>query len=805
MKKRLITVLIAVILLPCFQFPVYANIINTAYLGDFLESDDLPHRKEIEEIRQRKELEKLPEFPKTDFDITFNLITTPAAFDINTAQDITSAFTDPNFLAAVRSATKKPTGSIYDTDVVNVTKLNVGGKRIQNLAGIEYFSKLKSLDCHNNMLTTLDLSKNTELESLDCNKNQLATLDLSVNTALKYLDCNDNKLTALDVSNNTAITTLRCSSNMLNELNVSQNKSLLYLQCFSNQLKVLDVSQNTALQTLNFRDNQLTSLDVSQNAFLKNLYCYRNKLTVLDVSKNTLLEELNCSRNELSALDVSKNSLLKALNCYSNNFDTINVSKNPSLELLDCTNNPLKTLDVSKNTMLKELFCGLTQLTSLDLSNNNLLEYLDCYENGLTSLNLSKAPMLIALYCMENQLTSLDLSNNNLLEYLDCYENGLTSLDLSKAPIMQILYCNNNQLTKLTLPKDSALNVLDCSDNKLSVLNVSEAKSLSSLYCTNNELTMLDVSKNAILTWLSCYNNRMKTIDRVIGWKNTSVDSSTFNFYPQLDIPGSDATSGIYSTNGSAYIDLENESIVLTEDINTIVAYSVNKGKTWKKGSLPTGDKFKMLFNKPLELWLLDDAKYLQLIKAKSQPTQEVSDVAIKFPLIEMRPKAEKLKPYYLSDTWLLVPLDVETPEEAATKAKNGYDYLFKNNMNWGLITKDGLLVSNGLKNEICFLKSSPQAVYDKDTNQATYIPASKVFRLSVNPFGKPPVLKFYKGKLKIKKGMCYQIDRGEVKYSVNGTTLYVEDELKDAEFITYWVKETGKKPASRAAFIKVP
>ena len=57
---------------------------------------------------------------------------------------------------------------------------------------------VKSLNCGESELTSLNLSQNTALTSLECSYNQLTSLDVSKNTALTKLDCCCNQLTSLD-------------------------------------------------------------------------------------------------------------------------------------------------------------------------------------------------------------------------------------------------------------------------------------------------------------------------------------------------------------------------------------------------------------------------------------------------------------------------------------------------------------------------------------------------------------------------------------------------------------------------------
>ena len=180
-------------------------------------------------------------------------------------------------------------GKLSKDEVLAVKWMTVSGTGIKTLKGVEFFTALKQLDCWNNQLTTLDVSKNTALELLKLDCNQLTTLDVSKNTALKTLQCSSNKLTTLDVSKNTA---------------------LEYLYCSGNQLTALDMSKNTALKYLFCDNNQLTAIGLSKNTALQKLYCYGNKLTTLDVSKCTALETLECQRNQLTALNLSNNKEL---------------------------------------------------------------------------------------------------------------------------------------------------------------------------------------------------------------------------------------------------------------------------------------------------------------------------------------------------------------------------------------------------------------------------------------------------------------------------------------------------------------
>ena len=110
--------------------------------------------------------------------------------------------------------------SVLTANISDVTSLDVMDKEISDLTGIEAFTVLIVLECDNNQLTSLDMSKNIALKELHCPGNQLTSLNVSKNTALEILNCERNQLTRLDVSNNTVLINLSCGTNQLTSLNM---------------------------------------------------------------------------------------------------------------------------------------------------------------------------------------------------------------------------------------------------------------------------------------------------------------------------------------------------------------------------------------------------------------------------------------------------------------------------------------------------------------------------------------------------------------------------------------------------------
>lgn len=230
-------------------------------------------------------------------------------------------------LAGIGVGTTNEEGDIVLTqeDITNTTSLDLSNGNLKDLEGLEVFANLTNLNCSDNPLTSLDVSVFSELETLDCSNcfNQSSAsrsysngvLDLSENTKLQTLSCAENGLTSLILPDTQTLYWINCSSNRLTTLDVSKNPVLDYLSCMNNQLTMIDVSKNTALTFLELDDNQLTTLDITQNVLLETLWVLRNKLTALDVSSNETLNRLFCNENQLVQLDISNNVLLQGLGC----------------------------------------------------------------------------------------------------------------------------------------------------------------------------------------------------------------------------------------------------------------------------------------------------------------------------------------------------------------------------------------------------------------------------------------------------------------------------------------------------------
>ena len=206
--------------------------------------------------------------------------------------------------------------------IINETILDLSGKNITNLYGIQFFDNLENLYCYSNQLTSLsdlppklkylDCSGNSissityfpdSLKTIHCDYNQLSSLP-SLPFGLLVLWSHNNQLTSLP-SLPDSITYLSVSNNLLNTL-PSLPASITMLSCNSNLLSSLPALP-TNLVNLGCNNNQLNSLPTLPNN-LKYLYCKNNQITILPALPN-LLNTIDCSFNQIASFPPLPNSL----------------------------------------------------------------------------------------------------------------------------------------------------------------------------------------------------------------------------------------------------------------------------------------------------------------------------------------------------------------------------------------------------------------------------------------------------------------------------------------------------------------
>lgn len=278
-------------------------------------------------------------------------------------------FPDEHFREVVARYDKNKDGKLSSKEVKGVRQVDCSGMGITSLKGIETFRDLTSLNCSDNLLTELDVSKCTGLVDLYCSGNMLNEKTLKIGGAgkdLSTLEISNNQFTHLDLSKLKALGYLFCSGNLLTELDVSKNPELLDCNCGGNRIARLVTAKETKIEWLVVSGNGMTELDLSSHPKLKSLQCGDNLLTELDLSANPMLEVLDCARNRLSELDLSSNPMIKHLLCYENELEKLDLSNCILLEFVNTTDNRIAELKISPR--LKSLACFENELEMIDVS-----------------------------------------------------------------------------------------------------------------------------------------------------------------------------------------------------------------------------------------------------------------------------------------------------------------------------------------------------------------------------------------------------------------------------------------------------
>ena len=333
--------------------------------------------------------------------------------------------------------------SVLTSDVASVSSLNVSGKGIMQLTGIEDFISLSELYCQDNLLTSLSLSTNNKLIILDCSENDLSSLKITDLVELKILRCSFNKITGINLSNNKLLEEFHCDHNLLKTLNLKDNLELTEFNCANNQFTVLTITFNWKIKYLNFSSNLFDYIDLSNNVKVEYLNSSNNPLTSIFLNNMTELQSIYMVENDLLAdVNFSHNYKLEEIICRDNDLLTsINLSAALALTHLDCSNNSLTELETLYNPLLENLYCQNNQIKTLDLSQNPKLTFLKCNDNQLEALDLKNG----SNHLMTGGITKYD----GQIIYVD-------GMDVRNNPPLLCIQVDNEQDASLGLaPYDS--------------------------------------------------------------------------------------------------------------------------------------------------------------------------------------------------------------------------------------------------------------------------------------------------------------------------------------------------------------
>ena len=336
---------------------------------------------------------------KSDITLDRSVLYPIEAFECKIDSKENIIFEDANFKAyLVANFDTDGDGEISKEEALAITKIIVGTKDIESLAGIEHMANLTELRCEGPW---------SFFEPEEDPEGKLKTLDVSKNVNLTILYCGFNQLTSLDVTNNPKIEQLRCAGNNLNSLDVSKNTELIEFEAYNNRLSSIDVSNNPELEYIDLTNNQIKSIDVSNNPELDYIDLTNNQIKSIDVSKNLKLERITCSDNKLTSIDVTNNQKLTKLNISGNSIVEIDLGNNPELKHLICNKNKISELDLSNNTKLRQLTVNDNSLSSLTVNCCPEIKTLKANNNLIKEMDISELTSLFDFYCSGNPLETL--------------------------------------------------------------------------------------------------------------------------------------------------------------------------------------------------------------------------------------------------------------------------------------------------------------------------------------------------------------------------------------------------------------
>ena len=223
---------------------------------------------------------------------------------------ITGAFTDSNFLEAIRENWNVPdTGDITYGDIKDMNYLYINNRNITSLAGIEYFTELTNLDVSYNLIEALDVSALPNLSYISLYDNPLKSINISGTkiTSLYFYNYQGNPgmLEALNVTNCAELTQLNLGYQQLTELDLAGCVALESLSISGNPLETLNLTGCTSLTYIS------TDLDVSNiigfdsiYAQLTNVYLDNETMSVYAVFGEKQVAVGNISKNIPDGADV---------------------------------------------------------------------------------------------------------------------------------------------------------------------------------------------------------------------------------------------------------------------------------------------------------------------------------------------------------------------------------------------------------------------------------------------------------------------------------------------------------------------
>ncbi|GHV17081.1 hypothetical protein FACS18949_13730 [Clostridia bacterium] len=667
--------------------------------------------------------------------------------------DITAKFTDSAFRASVlrEIGSETPATKITYGDVKNMRDV-YAEDQVKSLAGIEYFTNLRSFAIYNTDITSAVFSGFSKLEYFEVCENYKLTY-----LAFEKTELSKNRVVRdYDSQEDTA----------------DYDGASCYLEIYGNDaLTTLVISEITA-GTYTKQDQPYRDFygEGRENVTLTNQHG--------DVGVSVFIEGCDALTN-ISITDcavggesVEIESLPKLTN-----LTIKNLTGGIDYYTIKDTNNGTKTYDCKNGNFYGFFVDNCNSLQSAQIENvSNLVGegeewFYDC--NALKSVKISgistvenyKFYYWLGTAFVEDEdvwfgfdiencksLETVEIKNSSDLTYLHLINNNLTTIDVSSLVNLRYLNVGGNQLKTIDVSKNTLLEELVIGEETTNTRwvwneNTMTGDEIEETYIYRNKISQLDISKNMKLEYLDVRRNNFFSKDDIIGLDENVVE---LKFDPQ------DLALCMSTTNSMYYIDLTAEKLNVGDF--KIAAYSLDDGLKWKTG-IPN---IKKLLDKGFMLWITDSYSN---VKNDLQLGQ-----TIKFPEIAKRPKTPAVKPFYNEN---------ETYE---LKDKDG-------------TAVSGLNISGG---DVLTAKQKINVYLLPVASGNTYSAASKPKKVGILALGKAQkaVVDYKKETIKLKKGQILRI--GNERIEAGSAAKVVEISTYLATYpvrAELWTAATGKKP----------
>lgn len=440
---------------------------------------------------------------------------------------------------------------MYEDEIQDVKTLDISGKEITRLNGLQYFENLTRLLAQNNSITSLEGIRNLPLKYLNLSNNKVSydsTTSSIIGDIKNIKTLEELYMDNIGVKNfNIELPNLKVLSLNNDELqtlpDLSKLNSLKELYLDSNKISDITGVENVKLNKFSIKNNIVTiRKSVEREVDLPSIIT-NTKNSTSKVYTNKALKCENCTE-ENNKLVLSQGKKRGTITINGGNADGTSVTYyTQSCELTfedevlaNKIENAIGKLVISRTEengriVLKVNSQALEEIVDLDLSgkpnekitNLNGLEQfrylksLDLSGNDITDFSvLGQLDWLETLQVRNCNLSDLNLLNNfrtgNGLSNLDASCNRITDISgVEKTPKLSTLYlsANNVQNNLDSLKKLTNLNELYIAGNNITDISAIKDLELYVLNCSNNQIANDNLTSFA--DKVTAYNNK-KTI-----------------------------------------------------------------------------------------------------------------------------------------------------------------------------------------------------------------------------------------------------------------------------------------------------